>query len=121
MPRSCPKGKILRKSYKRSRYTRKSGSRVSASSVKSSCIKDRGSRGKGKKIFKSLKVGALSQYGYKVASPKKSRRSSLRKAVKSYGKSSTIKKLNVIGVYNKRTNPGIVNKIKQDMEYVRTL
>lgn len=121
MPRNCPKGSIKRKSYRRSSYTKKSGVKVRGSYIKSSCIRDRGSRGKGKKIIQSLKKGALSQYGYKVKSPKKSRRSSLRKAVKSYGKSSTIKKLNVIGVYNKRSSPSTVKKIKQDMEYVRTL
>ena len=117
--KSCPKGKILRKSYKRKSYRRSSGIRVSDSNVSSSCIKDRGSKGKGKKIFKNLRVGSLTDLGYSISSPKSSRRRSLKKAVNKYGKSSTIKKLNVIAVYNKRVSPKTTKTAKSDMEYVR--
>ena len=119
--RTCPKGKTLRKSYKRKSYRRSSGVRVSGSNVPSSCIKDRGSRGKGKKIFKNLRVGSLTNLGYSVSSPKTSRRRSLKKAVKEYGKSSTIKKLNVIAVYNKRVSPKTTKTARSDMEYVRSI
>ena len=121
MGRSCPKGKVLRKSYSRKSYSRKSGSRVKGSRVKASCIKDVGSRGKGKKVFKNLRVGSLTKHGYTVSGSRDSRRISLRKAVKEYGTSSTIKKLNVISVYNKRSHPKTSRKAKEDMEFVRTL
>ena len=119
--KSCPKEKILRKSYKRKSYRRTSGVRVSGTKVSASCIKDRGSRGKGKKIFKNLRVGSLTNLGYSISSPKSSRRRSLKKAVKEYGKSSTIKKLNVIAVYNKRTSPKTTKIAKTDMQYVRDI
>jgi len=109
MGRSCPKCKVLRKSYSRKSYSRKSGSRV------------KGSRGKGKKVFKNLRVGSLTKHGYTLSGSRESRRRSLKKAVKEYGTSSTIKKLNVISVYNKRSHPKTSRKAKEDMEFVRTL
>lgn len=119
--RSCPKGKILRKSYKRKSYVRKDGSRVKGSKVKASCIKDLGAEGKGKKVVKILRVGSLRKYGYSMKSPFSSRQEALKKAVKQYGKSSTIKKLNVISLYNKRTHPKTSKRAKKDMDFVRKL
>lgn len=118
---SCPRGQILRKSYSRKSYTRKSGSHVRGSKVKASCIRDVGSIGKGKKVFKNLRVGSLIKHGYSLAGSRDKRRKSLRKAVNEYGTSSTIKKLNVISVYNKRSHPKTSRKAKEDIEYVRTL
>jgi hypothetical protein len=119
--RSCPKGKLMRKSYSRKSYFRKDGSRVKSSIVKASCIKDVGSKGKGKKIIKILRKGSLRKHGYAMKSPVQKRHDALRKAVKEYGKSSTIKKLNVISLYNKRSHPKTSLKAKKDMEFVRKL
>jgi len=121
MAGSCPRGQVLRKGYTRKSYKRSSGSRVKGSRVSAKCIKDRGSKGKGRKIFKNLRVGSLTKHGYAVSKKSSSRRSSLKKAVKEYGTSSVIKKLNVLSIYNKRTSPQTVKTVKSDMKFVRTL
>ena len=121
MVKSCPKGQILRKGYSRKSYRRSSGKRVKGSRVPSSCIRDIGSRGKGKKIFKDLRVGSLTKHGYNLSKKSSSRRTSLKKAVKEYGTSSVIKKLNVLNLYNKRKSPEIVKKVQGDMKFVRAL
>ena len=121
MAGSCPLGQMLRKGYNRKSYKRSSGSRVRGSRVSAKCIKDRGSKGKGRKIFKDLRVGSLTKHGYAVSKKSSSRRNSLKKAVKEYGTSSVIKKLNVLSIYNKRTSPQTVKTVKSDMKFVRTL
>lgn len=121
MVKSCPKGQILRKGYSRKSYKRSSGKRVKGSRVPPSCIRDIGSRGKGKKIFKDLRVGSLTKHGYNLSKKYSSRRTSLKKAVREYGTSSVIKKLNILNVYNKRKSPEIVKKVQGDMKFVRTL
>jgi hypothetical protein len=119
--RSCPKSKILRKSYSRKSYRRKDGSRVRGSKVKASCIEDKGKKGKGKRVIPELRRGALSKHGYAVSSPRSSRLKSLRKASREYGVTSVIHKLNVIATYNKTTHPEKTKKVRQDMEFVRKL
>jgi len=117
--RSCPKGKILRRSYTKKSYVKKNGTKVRCSKVKAACIKDIGLKGKGQKIIGKLRVGSLRKYGYSIKSPSSKRHESLKEAIKEYGKSSTIKKLNVISIYNKRSNPKTSRKAKLDMEFVR--
>jgi hypothetical protein len=56
-----------------------------------------------------------------MKSPSSKRHEALKKAVKKYGKSSTIKKLNVISLYNKRTHPKTSKRAKKDMEFIRKL
>lgn len=108
---------ILRKSYTRKAYIRKNGTRVKRTRVPASRIKDRGLPGKGKKLF-SLKKGTLTQYGYDSTASAKSRRRSLRKAVKKYGALSISKKLNAVSVLTKRTAPGKSKTFKSDQKWV---
>jgi hypothetical protein len=82
------------------------------------------------KLRLSLKKGSLGQYGYKALSPKRSRQRSLQKAHKglsialgseSKARSTLIKKLNVLSIYNKNVNPALSKSVKGDMAYVRKL
>ncbi len=49
MPKTCPRGKILRKAFTRKAFTTKAGTRVKASRFPATCIIDRGEPGKGRK------------------------------------------------------------------------
>ena len=118
---NCKFGFIKRAGYS---FKRKSGKRVT---VKASCIKEQGKAGAGRdsirkiKVIPSLKKGMLTQHGYKVKSPAKVRHTALRKAVAKSGSGKVIKRLNVLGVYNKFKNPSITKVAKSDMEFVRSL
>jgi hypothetical protein len=72
-----------------------------------------------RKVIPVLYKGSME--GYSTKSPLKTRRSALKRTLRKHGFSSTIKKLNVLNVYNKNRNP-IVSKIAlKDMNYVRKL
>ncbi len=108
--RKCPEGQIRRKSY-----VRKSGKRV-----KSSCIRDMGRRGKGKSIIKMKNEGSLSKFGYDKVVTKSplSRHRSLRKAIKKYGTTSVIRKLNAVAVLTRNSNRKLSSKFNADKKWV---
>jgi hypothetical protein len=68
-----------------------------------------------------LKKGSLTSLGYAVKSPVTSRNRSLRKAVKKYGKASTVWKLNLQATYRKRSDPRSYKSIKRDVKFVQSL
>ena len=103
--KSCPNKTIRRKAY-----TRKNGTRV-----KSSCVKDRGIPGKGKKLF-TLKKGGLSKYGYRLSETRPSRQAALRKALKHIPRNTLIRKLNVLSILHKNTNPLFSRRAKEDLK-----
>ena len=113
--KKCPKGYISRYSFKR-----KSGYKV-----KASCVRSRRSlRGRGKKpsvYFPKLKAGTLRKSGYTVHSPERSRKKSLKKAVKKYGKNLVIKKINAVRVLSKNISPKISKIYTKDLKYVQSL
>ena len=110
----CPPGMI-----RRSAYTKKNKVRV-----KSGCIKDRGAKGRWQTEKRStgigpLKSGDLISLGYRANDPAPLRHVAVDKAVRKYGRNSTIRKLNAIAVYTKRTNPSRSKTYKTDMSYVQ--
>ena len=112
--KKCPTGKILRKGYTTRRGVR----------VKRSCIKDRGAVGRWQTVkamigIGPLKKGHLKNLGYDATASATSRHEALKKAVKRYGRASTIRKLNAIAVYTKRTAPSRSKTYKQDMRFVQ--
>ena len=117
----CPPGKITIKKFS---YKKKSGKRVT---VPAHCISEKGKRGAGRgasrkvKVLPTLKKGELGQYGYKVRIPAAAKKTSLKKALKGMGYSSLIKRLNVLSIYNKNSNPEISTMVKRDMATVRKL
>jgi hypothetical protein len=110
--KSCPKGSISRKSY-----IRKGNVKVHAA-----CVKSKSLRAKKKKpavYLPPLKLGSLKKYGYSVHDSIKKRHTALKKAIKKYGSSSTIKKLNAIRLLTKNTSPKNSKIYEKDLRYVQ--
>ena len=78
------------------------------------------SRSKSKTIS-VLKPGMLTSYGYHIDLPVKERQDALTKAYKAYGLSKLIKRLNILGVYNKYKNPKITETVHKDMDFIHKL
>jgi hypothetical protein len=111
---ACPTGTIRRSAYTTARGTQ----------VKSKCIKDRGAKGRWQTIKRMvgigpLKKGDLTAFGYSHTKPAEERHASLDKAVSRYGRASTIRKLNAIATYSKRTGPSRAKTYRTDMHYVQ--
>ena len=115
--KKCPKGSISRVSYT---YLRKStGKKVK---VKSACIKSRGLRSLGvktKRVLPTLKKGTLKQYGYSTKDSDEKRHIALKKAVKAYGYSGVVKKLNAVKLLTKNTFPSTSRIYSKDLKYVQ--
>ena len=111
---SCPSGKIRRVAY-----TRKNGVKVA-----SKCIKDRGAVGRWQTMKRMMGIGPLKKghlkgVGYDATASAPTRHDALDKAVKRYGRNSTIRKLNAIATYTKRTNPSRSKTYRTDMHYIQ--
>lgn len=109
--KACPIGSISRKSY-----TRKSGVKVEAT-----CVESKGVRSKGLKpkvILPKLKEGSLLKYGYNLHESDALRHAALKTAVKKYGFSSTIKKLNAVRVLSKNIAPENSKIYEKDIRYI---
>lgn len=117
--------KIRRSAYSRKSYTRRSGTKVRGSRVPARMIRDVGAPGKwrakhmGAPGIGKLKEGALSSVGYSVDAKTSTRRKAVDRAVKKYGKTGTIRKLNAVAVYTRRTSPAKSKSFKADMKYVQ--
>ena len=66
-----------------------------------------------------LKKGLMKKVGYSVTAKASMRRRAVDKAVKKYGKLSTLRKLNAVAVYTRRTSPVKSRKFKSDVKYVQ--
>lgn len=113
---------IRRRGYTRKAYTRKTGTHVRGSRVPSGLIRDVGAPGKGLKGgpgIGKLQEGPLSSLGYTVNAKASTRRHAVDRAVKKYGKLSTLRKLNAVAVYTRRTSPAKSRKFKSDVKYVQ--
>ena len=111
---SCPAGKIRRVGY-----TRKNGVKV-----RSKCIKDRGAVGRWQTIKRMIGIGPLKKghlkgVGYDATASAPTRHAALDKAVRRYGRNSTIRKLNAIATYTKRTTPSRSKTYRTDMHYIQ--
>jgi hypothetical protein len=105
---------------RRKGYTTRRGTRVAAR-----MIRDRGAPGKWRSVHRgesgigALKEGGLTSVGYSVTAKTSTRRKAVDRAVKKYGKTGTIRKLNAIAVYTRRTSPTKSKAFKADMKYVQ--
>lgn len=114
---ACPSGKIRRMGYN---ATRKN----TTYRVKAACIKDRGAKGRWQTLRRMMGIGPLSRgdlisLGYSHTKPTATRHEVLDKAVKKYGRAATIRKLNAIATYSKRTAPSRAKTYRTDMHYVQ--
>jgi hypothetical protein len=104
----------LGRTIRRRAYTRKTGTRVP-----SRMIRDVGAPGKGGPGIGTLKKGLMSSLGYRVGAKATARHRAIDKAVKKYGKLSTLRKLNAVAVYTRRTSPVKSRTFKSDVKYVQ--
>ena len=92
--------------------------------VKALCIKDRGAPGRWQTVKRMLGIGPLSRgdltsLGYSHTKPTEQRHQVIDRAVSKYGRAATIRKLNAIATYSKRTAPTRSLVYKRDMRYVQ--
>lgn len=80
--------------------------------------KDIGAPGKGPKVIKIKRKGALIAVGYSVHAPEDVRRRALRKAVEKYGPTSVYRMLLAQAVFRKRTD-GLEPKFRADAEWIK--
>ena len=66
-----------------------------------------------------LREGLLTNLGYSVKAKANTRRKAISRAVKKYGKLSTLRKLNAVAVYTRRTSPVKSRKFKSDVRYLQ--
>ena len=113
--KKCSSGEVLRKAYVR---FSKSGKRAL---VKGACISKKGLSVVGSPKIGPIRKGELSRFGYfNVASlTRDERRQALAKAVAVFGSLSIWKKINVLYVYNKYTNPGLSAKFNEDKNWIK--
>jgi hypothetical protein len=112
--KTCPKGMIIRKSY-----TTKKTSKKNSIYVPETCIKDKGKLGHGPKILSNIdKNISLSSFGYKLSKSDKSRKTSLKKASKKYGKLNVLRRVNLIRNYSKSI-PKNYEKLSNDVSYLK--
>jgi hypothetical protein len=112
----CNNNQTLRKAYVRHTKTGK------RKLVKGSCITKRGSsnRKTAKKIG-PLRKGDLKQYGYQhiIGLSLKKRHQALKQAVAKYGSLSVWKKINVLYIFFKNTNPELSKLYNEDRTWVK--
>jgi len=113
---SCHPGKILRKAYVR--YSSTGKRRL----IKAKCITKRGApvRITGRAIG-PLRKGELTQFGYsKITNlTVDERRRALKPALEKYGNLSVWKKLNVLSIFFKNTNPTLSQLYNNDKNWVK--
>ena len=119
--KKCSKDEITRIPYN---YTKKSGTHVYVSQT---CIKDRGLPGKTPVTNKipynttsTFNIDELSKYGYSDIMKKKvsERHNSLQNAINKYGSLNVMKKLNILMILNKNTNPSLANRFQNDRNWI---
>jgi hypothetical protein len=66
-----------------------------------------------------LKQGDLTSLGYNTSDKAATRHRAVDRAIKKYGRLSTLRKLNAVAVYTRRTSPAKSRIFKADMKYVQ--
>ena len=112
------------RSKSRSRSSIRRTKSRSKSRSKSKSISKSKSRSKSRSKTRTiavLKPGMLTSFGYHIDLPMKERHLALKKALKAYGYSKLIKRLNILVVYNKYKHPEIASIAHKDMEFIQKL
>lgn len=78
-----------------------------------------GRRRRGRSTIGKLRKGDLTSLGYSASAKTGTRRKAVNRAIKKYGKLSTLRKLNAVAVYTRRTSPAKSRVFKADMKYVQ--
>lgn len=110
---------VRRKGYRRMAYTRKGGIRVKGTYVPPTTyeIKDIGAPGRGPRLIKIRRKGALIGLGYDVHDPTSVRRAALRRAIRRHGATTVFRMLMAQTIFRKRTD-GIGAAFASDAAWV---
>ena len=123
--KTCPSGQILREGYTATRKKKTILGRLlnrgTTYRVKASCIKNKGNPGKGPAVIGPLKQGDLKDVGYDHTDSAEKRHAALSKAVGTYGRLSTLRKLNAIAVLNKNVAPTRANIYRTDRDWIKKI
>lgn len=68
-----------------------------------------------------LKKGLLKKVGYSPSASATRRHAAVKRAVKKYGRASTIRKLNAVAVYTRKRAPKTSRKFKADMKFAQKM
>jgi hypothetical protein len=80
-----------------------------------------GRRTRRRRLIGPLKQGLLKKVGYSVTARTSRRHAAVKRAVKKYGRTSTIRKLNAVAVYTRRTSPAKSRTFKSDMKFAQKM
>ncbi len=83
--------------------------------------KQGGRRTRRRRLIGPLKQGLLKKVGYSVTARTSRRHAAVKRAVKKYGKTSTIRKLNAVAVYTRRTSPAKSRTFRSDMKFAKKM
>ena len=75
----------------------------------------------GRRGIGTLKEGLLKKVGYSASASVTRRHAAVKRAVKKYGRTSTIRKLNAVAVYTRKRAPKTSRKFKADMKFAQKL
>jgi hypothetical protein len=81
--------------------------------------RSRPSRRTRRNLIGPLKEGLLAKVGYRVTDRPLRRHAAVNRAIKAYGRASTIRKLNAVAVYTRRRSPLKSRTFKSDMTYAQ--
>lgn len=70
-------------------------------------------------VIGPLRSGLLTKVGYSAEKKASTRRRALNKAVKKYGKLSTLRKVNAVAVLTKRRAPSTSKAFKSDVKFLQ--
>lgn len=120
--KTCPKGYILKPAYKRHSYNKKkSGVHVKSEMVHSTCVKKKGLSNSVNKIG-PLEKDLLKPFGYNHVTSMKlaDRKIALTKAVRVHEWLPIFRRLNVLSIFNRNTNPKASEIFLRDRNWVRS-
>lgn len=111
--------KIHRRAHPRRSFRKRNGTYIQRTHVRAATfdIEDRGAPGRGSKVIKITKPGALKELGYSAFASAEQRRKALEKAVAKYGERSVIGMLQAQAVFRKRTD-GLAKVFASDRTWV---
>lgn len=116
--KSCPAGKILRKSYSR-KNPRNPSKKIK---VRSACVPDTGAPGKtpaSRRILPQPEKSILRQFGYATDKSQTIRHKALRMALKKYDSLEVLRHLNLIR--NLNPHPDAKEILSDDVKYLSNL
>jgi hypothetical protein len=117
--KTCPPGQIFRKGAYRNGYVRSNGVEVKGTYIPGQCIPNVGKPGHSEPIsVNNTNKGLLSDLGYSLDLPQKTRQAILKKAMLLYPPLKVLKHVNYIRTLHK-SDPENYKKLDEDMHFIQ--